>query len=283
MITDVYTRPPALLVIACLAVVGTTLGSCRKSDLAQEPRARVKDVSIGVVVPLTGEVATYGTAILNGVRLAAEELNSSSGIHFVLKIEDDQANPRVGVAAARKLITIDRTPAVIGAVASSVTLSIAPIAEQSGVVLLSPASSSPKLTHAGAYIFRNYPSDTLEGDLAAAFALKRGWRRASVVVMNNDYGVGLQEVFVASYRSGGGVILTNDTFNEGTADFRAMLVRLGRDKPDVIFSVGYGRELGTLARQARALGIRAQLLSTVNFHCCPRQLGSTGMPRMNSG
>ncbi len=129
---------------------------------------REKAVIVGAVMPLTGDAASYGTAVREGIELACEEINSRGGINGTpIKVvyEDSQANPKQGVSAFQKLVSVNQTEVVVGAVASSVTLAIAPIAERSEVVLISPASSSPKITTAGEFIFRNYPSDELEGRL----------------------------------------------------------------------------------------------------------------------
>ena len=259
-------RFPPLPIIVSYLIISSILISCDRSASTPPASSHVTTTTrIGVLAPLTGDVATYGTAILSGIELARSQLNAPDRQQFDLIVEDDQANPRVGVAAARKLISADHVPAIIGAVASSVTLSVAPIAEANTTVLLSPASSSPKITDAGDYIFRNYPSDTLEGTAAASFAHSNGWNRASVFVMNNDYGTGLSRVFSDQYRLLGGKIASSDVFNQDTADFRAALLTIKNASPDVLFIVGYGKELGTIARQAREIGITAQVLSTVNF------------------
>ena len=79
----------------------------------------------------------------------------------------------MGRQAVEELIHQDGIDIIIGAVSSPVTLSIAPICQQEEVVLLSPSSSAPEISEAGDYIFRNYPSDVLEGTAMARFA--RHW------------------------------------------------------------------------------------------------------------
>ena len=228
-----------------------------------------QEIPIGAIMPLTGDVASYGVAIKQGVELAVEKVNAEKGIRGrALKViyEDSEADPKKGVAAAQKLISINGVPVIVGAVASSVTLAIAPVADREHTVLISPASSSPKITTAGDYIFRNYPSDELEGHLVAEFANDHGYKRAAVITINNDYGNGLNDVFTRAYTSGGGEAVLVDKYIEGTQDFRTLLAKAKAKAPDCIFIVGYGKELGTMVKQARELGITAQFLSTVNFY-----------------
>lgn len=255
-----------ILIIFCSGCSNEQQSSTKKEVETKGSDGNNIPIKIGLLAPLTGDVATYGQAIKKGVTLALDEYNSKNPTRNIEVVaEDSQANPRIAVGAIQKLIQVDKVVAIIGAVASSVTLSVAPIAEKNHIVLLSPASSSPKITTAGDYIFRNYPSDNLEGKAAAKFAINKSWMKASVLVINNDYGTGLKMVFENQFKAMGGTIASSDLFNEGTNDFRATLLRIKSLKPDVLFIVGYGRELGTIARQGRENGVLAKILSTVNF------------------
>ncbi len=226
-------------------------------------------ITIGAILPLTGDAASYGIAIKQGIESALRKINSKGGIKgtpLSVIYEDDKADPKEGVSAINKLISINKVHAIIGAVPSSVTLAIAPIAEKNRVVLLSPASSSPRLTSAGDYIFRNYPSDTLEGKLVAQYVVNNKYSSSAVITINNDYGNGLDEVFSKEYVSLKGHIVMDEKYNEGETDFRTILAKVKEANPKCIFIVGYSKELGRLVRQARELGIKTQFFSTVNFY-----------------
>lgn len=246
----------AVVLIAALVIVSVTT-------------IRHENVVIGAILPLTGDVASYGVAIRQGIEIAIDKVNQGGGVSgksISVLCEDDRADPKEGVAAARKLISINGVEVIIGAVPSSVTLAIAPVAETAKIVLISPASSSPKITNAGDYVFRNYPSDELEGSLVAEFALKHNFSTAAILTINNDYGMGLNRVFNATYAGTGGRVVFNETFSEGTSDFRSLLAKVKGNEPNCIFVVGYSKELGTLIKQAREMGITSQFLSTVNFY-----------------
>ncbi len=100
----------------------------------------------------------------------------------------------------------------------------------------------------------------------ADFAVKQKLMTAAVLTINNDYGTGLNNVFSKSYQSAGGVVLMNDKFLQGTNDFRTLLAKVKQSSPQCIFIVGYGKELGTLVKQAKELNVSGQFLSTVNFY-----------------
>ena len=99
------------------------------------------------------------------------------------------------------LIENEGVDIIIGAVSSPVTLEIAPLCEEQEVLLLSPSSSAPRISEAGEYIFRNYPSDILEGTAMADFAQGSWVRRVVIIALDNEFGSGLSEVFTRRFES----------------------------------------------------------------------------------
>ncbi|MCX6844289.1 MAG: ABC transporter substrate-binding protein [candidate division WOR-3 bacterium] len=227
--------------------------------------SRPGETRIGVILPLTGDMAKYGKTISAAADLAVDEINkkqATSGLKFKLVFEDDQLNPTTGASAARKLIDVDKVSAIIGSYASSVTLAVAPIAESSHVVLLSPGSSSPKITEAGDYVFRNCVSDVYEGSEMAKFAYdKAKLRTCAILYVNNEFGVGLRDVFRKKFEELGGKVVANESYEQGSTDYRTQLAKTGIAKPEAIYLVGY-QEMATIFRQAKQLGIKSQWLAT---------------------
>lgn len=132
----------------CAAMAVIFISSCNNSNSSE--------IKIGAILPLSGEAATYGKSARQGIEIGldlARKLDPKSP-KIVVAYEDTQADPKLGVAAFRKLVNIEKVKVVIGEIASSVTLAVAPVAEAEKVVLISPASSAPKITEAGDYIFR---------------------------------------------------------------------------------------------------------------------------------
>ena len=124
------------------------------------------DVKVGAIISETGAVATYGNSVRKGIDLALDEINAAGGYKggtFTVVYRDDATMPDIGTQVAHELIEQEQVDYIIGAVSSPVTLEIAPICEEVGVVLLSPSASAPAISDAGDFIFRNYPSDILEG------------------------------------------------------------------------------------------------------------------------
>jgi len=213
-----------------------------------------QEVKIGAVIPLTGEASDYGKSVNEGLQLALEEINAAGGVRgneLILLVRDSQTTPSVGETEITSLLGEEKVLAVVGGVSSSVTRAMAPIAEQSQRVLLSPASSSPLISDLGNYIYRNFPSDVLEGARMAAFAYDTmGIKRNMVVMaMQNDYGRGLKKVFVDNYEDMGGKILKMYVYPESQTDFSEMVTEIKAfEAPAVnaVYIAGYYNDLAEI-------------------------------------
>lgn len=240
---------------AALGILLATFG-CGPAEKGQ--------IIIGAILPLTGDGAPYGTALKKGMDLAIEQVNNKGGINgnrLAVVFEDDRNLPQAGVSAYNKLKSVDKVPMVLGAMFSAVTLAIAPLAERDKIVLLSPTSSDVSLTNAGDYIFRIYPSDSYDGQFLGSFAFdKLGARRVAIVSMQASSTIAVSQLFKKVFQGKGGTIASDDTFREGTTDFRAILTKLKQQQQDVVFVPAALRESALWLRQAKELGVTARFL-----------------------
>jgi branched-chain amino acid transport system substrate-binding protein len=226
-------------------------------------------IKIGAIVFKTGDAAQYGEWVMNGLNLALSEINSNGGINgknVEIIFEDDQTNAKVAVTAINKLISTQNTPVIIAGLTSQSTLAIAPIAEKKHVVLFSPCSSSPALTNSGDYIFRNWPSDNQEGKLMANYAFsKLKLRNIAVLAMQNDYGIGLQKVFIEQFKKLGGNIILDEYFDEGDTNFRPIISKLRTLKFDAIYMPSHALEAGSFLKQLFESNLSYQVLGCVTY------------------
>jgi branched-chain amino acid transport system substrate-binding protein len=227
-----------------------------------------KEIKIGAILPLTGDAAKYGQSAKKGMELAIDEINAKGGINnkkLKLIIEDSQGQVKDGISAFNKLITVDKVPMVIGELLSSITLAMAPIANEKKVVVLSPASTAPKITEAGDYIFRNVASDIVEGQIMAEYAFKKlKLNKIAIMYINNDYGEGLRDAFKQEFTRLGGLIIDAQAFDQASVDFRSQLIKIKRSNPEAIYLIGY-KESGRILKESKELGINVQFMGTVLF------------------
>ncbi|MGH7738621.1 MAG: ABC transporter substrate-binding protein, partial [bacterium] len=229
------------------------------------PKVNPNEIVIGEYGSLTGSAATFGQSNHEGVMLAADEINAAGGIHGkplrVISV-DDEGKPEEAALAVTKLITEDNAQVIVGEVASSCSLAAAPICQRYQIPMISPSSTSVKVTQVGDYIFRMCFIDPFQGQVMADFA--RGHLKAKTAAIfrdqKNDYSVGLADAFVKRFKAKDGVIVSDESYEAGDIDFKSQLTDIRGKKPDVIFVPGYYTEVGLIARQARELGIKVPLL-----------------------
>lgn len=248
----------AIVVVVVLVVVLTI------TQMSKGP----KEIVIGAILPLTGDIAAYGENAKNGITLAVEEINEGGGIDskkFRVIFEDSQGLPGPGVSAMQKLVTQDKVQVVVGDVTSGVTMAIAPIANQKQVVVLSPGASSPKISEAGDYIFRNWQSDALEAKVMAEYAHKEEINKIAIMYINNEFGKALEEASRKIFPSEGVRILISESFEQNEKDFRTQLVKIKQHGPDAIYLLSYPQETPLVLQQTTELGMKTKFLGVAAF------------------
>jgi branched-chain amino acid transport system substrate-binding protein len=241
--------------------------SCNQSDNSSSTG---NEVLIGHVASLTGDTATFGVSADEGIRLALDELNKTGvlgGKKIRVMTEDDRSLGDEAKTAASKLINKDHVVAILGEIASSRSIAMAPVCEDAKIPMLSPGSTNPKVTQGFEYVFRNCFIDPFQGTAMAKFAMDSppgglGLKKFAVLYpVNSDYGVGLKSFFETAVQKRGGEIVAEEAYTEKTdTDFRAQLTKIKATNPQAIFVSGYYTEAGLIAKQARQLGLAVPLL-----------------------
>ena len=225
------------------------------------------EIVIGHYGSMTGSEATFGQSTDNGIKLAVEEINAKGGIKgkkVRLITYDDKGDAREAGSAVTRLVTKDQVVAVLGEVASGLSLAGAPICQEHGVPMITPSSTNPKVTKVGDMIFRVCFIDPFQGSVCAKFVKEHDGLKATKAAILADqaspYSVGLQEEFEKAFLAGGGKIVSKQGYQAGDQDFSAQLTSIRSTQPDVIFVPGYYTDVGNIALQAKKLGITAPLL-----------------------
>ena len=221
-----------------------------------------EEVIIGAIFPLTGDAAQWGNPPNKGALLAIEEINAKGGIDGTkvkLISEDSQCDPSKGVSGINKLLSTNKPIAIIGGVCSSVTLAIAPIAEKNNVTLISPASTNPKISNAGDYIFRAIPSDELRGKVFAEYIYSQGFKRGAILYINNDGGKGNEETFQKHFKGNGGEILIVESYMPQAQSVKTQLTKIKEVNPEFLMVVSYPEDAVTVLKDISELKLSIPL------------------------
>ena len=222
-------------------------------------------IVVGEVGSMTGTEATFGTSSDRGIQLAVTEVNGAGGIkgrQIQIIALDDEGKPEEAATAATRLIASEHVTALLGEVASTRSLFMAPKAQAAKVPMVSPSSTNEKVTAIGDYVFRACFIDPFQGYVMAKYAhdTLKLTKAAILRDVRNDYSVGLAKVFSENFTRLGGTITANESFSSGDVDFKAQLTNIKNTHPDGLYVPGYYTDVGLIARQAREVGIAAPLL-----------------------
>ncbi len=201
-------------------------------------------IKIGALVPLTGAIAPYGPPILDGAKLAVEQINAAGGVlgkKLELVIRDTGSSPDVGRDAAKKLIEIDRVPAIIGAYSSGVTLAVSSVTIPSDVVLVSPVSVSAAIAALDDddYVFCTIVSNEVQGRVLARLALLLNHSNVSVIFVNNAFGKDLAEGFKKNFEQFGGKVAAFVPYDQDKPSYRSEVEKAIASNPDALLLISY--------------------------------------------
>jgi branched-chain amino acid transport system substrate-binding protein len=253
--------PSTVTLLFLLTVLGLTLSCARQ----QQNPADHSTIKIGFFGDLSGPTFNYGQSAMNGVLMAADEINQAGGINghnIDVVIADEKGSPEAAALAVGKLINDDKVVAVIGAGASGNSLAAAPKAQSAHVPLISPSSTNPAVTQTGDYIFRACFIDAFQGEVMAKFAANtlQAKKAAILLDINSPYSRGLTEFFEVSFAKLDGRIVAKQFYSQGDADYRGQLSAIKTAEPDVIYIPGYYGDVALIARQARQMGLTVPML-----------------------
>ncbi|OGP90010.1 MAG: hypothetical protein A2156_01425 [Deltaproteobacteria bacterium RBG_16_48_10] len=253
-----------LFLVSCMVTffLGVIVGIPVPADSADT-------IKIGAVAPYTGSNAYTGTMLLNGYKLAVEEINKAGGVigrQLDLHYEDGKCIPIEGVNAARKLITVDKVPVILGESCSSVTLALMPVCKEEGVPLVNASSSNPKITEQSGiggneWVFRTCPDDSSYAKVMGKFMLDQRVKTVCIYGTDDDFGRGASKEVKDVFEGGGGKVFSVNFFSRGQPDHSMALTKMKGENPEALFFVCTMDDGVTIIKQLRELGIKQTIYS----------------------
>ncbi len=253
-------------VLAGAALAGTVLAGCGGQQAGSSDT-----IKIGANFEMTGNVANYGQATLDGLNLAIEEINAAGGINGK-KLEvisaDNKSEAAEAVNAATKLISDDNVKVIVGPAVTANVIAESQVATDAKIPVIAPDATSPDVTvengQVKPFIFRSCFIDPQQGSVMAKFASENLKAKTAVVYVDNssDYSKSLGKVFKEQFEKAGGQVVMEQAFLAKDQDFKATLTSIKTANADVLFVPAYYEEVGKIVKQARELGITSPILGT---------------------
>ncbi len=242
------------VLLALMVVFGMV--SCKKDS---------GDIKVGLITPLTGEVAVYGTAVRNAVQLYVDDFNAAGGYdgrEIKLIVYDDKGDATESVNAYQKLVTSDEVVAIIGPVTSTPTLAVMQASVADNIPMITPTATHPDVTSYGMNAFRACYTDDVQAISDANFTAQwEGVNNVAVIYGSEDpYSTGLMEVYKAQCETNGVNIVSIEGYAKSDVDYKSQLTNIIGQNPDAIFIPDYYNTVYTICKQARELGYTDKFL-----------------------
>jgi len=230
--------------------------------------ARAEDVTIAVAGPMTGSVATIGEQLRHGAELAAEAINKNGGAGgrtIKISIQDDACDPKQAVAVANRIVS-SGIKFVDGHACSGSSIPAAEVYAENGVLMMSPASSNPKLTddagkNGWTTIMRLYGRDDAQGQFIGPWIKEKfGDKKIAILHDKSAYGKGLADGVKASLNAAGVKEVMYEGITPGEKDYTSVVNRLKTQGVEFVYFGGYHTEGGLMKRQAADQGYQFQLM-----------------------
>ena len=229
-------------------------------------------VKIGVTMPMTGSLATYGESTSNGVKLAIEEINAKGGVLGgrpleVISYMDDKADSTEGANAFNKLVA-DGATAVIGSVTSGVTQGLATLANSEGMLLLTPTATNDSVTDGTTTVFRACYKDSYQGKICALLTQDLGIKKVAVLYASgDDYSAGLYDAFKATADEIGlEIVDTESSSSVADTDYTTQLTNIVASGAEMVFAPYYYSAIGPyIVPQARSVGYAGAFVGAVIY------------------
>ncbi|WP_189471223.1 ABC transporter substrate-binding protein [Litchfieldella qijiaojingensis] len=225
------------------------------------------DVKIGFLGGFTGGIESLTPPIFDGANLAVTHVNEQGGIldgqKLVIPTGDTTCSDASAASnAADRMVNSERVTAIVGALCTGATIASANNAAiPGGVVMVSPASTAPAVSELNDndLVFRTVPSDAFQGEMLAKLLMSKGIEEVAVTYVNNDYGRGLADAFVATYEAEGGTVTENLAHEDNRADYRSELGTMSATGAETLVVLAYADTSGqTILRQAYESGVFTQ-------------------------
>ncbi len=256
----------AALMAVSLAACESAEGSSQAASNASsdyEGAGDLKSYTIGTLGPTTGDYAVYGLAVTNAVKLAVEDYNAEHGTDIKVDVQDSQGDQTQALNIYNKFISDTKVAGIIGGTVSGETYAIAIQSAETGIPIITPSGTAANITNEGGpNVFRACYTDPQQAEQVADFTYDTLNLRKAAIIYNSDddYSTGLTEAFTKEFESKGGTVVLSEAFSTADQDFSSQLTKISAQDIDVLFVPNYYEKDVQIAKQARNLGISAQIV-----------------------
>lgn len=253
----------ALILALCMAASLCACGAAQSTDAnpaAQaDPAPAAETIKIGLVGPVTGDMAFLGESLYKLVDVLNTELEETGGINGVpveFIVGDDAATSATATTVVQKMIDVDHVTAILGPLFTTCVLAAKPIVNEAEVFTITPTSADNGIFQDGGYVFSLDASNEVSVHLRAQYLLEeKNFKKLAILGNYNDQTLNMIELWNEFWPAGGGEIVYSSTYNSGSDDFRTELTKIKNAEPDVLWIASDSNEFQAVVRQMSELSM----------------------------
>jgi len=214
-----------------------------------EKDTNVQEITIGAILPLTGNASKIGQWQKKGIDLAVNEINKNNLVKVKVIFEDSMSNPKNGILAYKNLILNQNIDTIITSL-TSVSMAIQSNAEKDKKSLIMLAVSHPFITNEKKYTIRFNLGSEDESLKLAEYLKKHNYESTCIAYINNDFGLMATKILEENTKS----IIFKNAYSPQSTDFRALSEKIIVNKCDALNIIGYTDASILLIKQLKELG-----------------------------
>ncbi len=230
--------------------------------LACAPEVVTPPIKIGCLLDLTGELAPMGGRMLNGARMAVEEINAAGGVlgrQVELVEEDGGTNADQGFDRVKKMVEIDGVQVIVGPMITPTSELSMPYAKVHKIPLITMSATGVPLSELDGteWYFRTCLRDDAQGRVLADVVMEAGYTRVATIVLDNTYGIGLELGLIEGLEDAGYQFehVKSIHYDIAKKDYRTELGLIRDSNPDVVLAVTYCDDGIIIFKQALEMGL----------------------------
>lgn len=230
--------------------------------------ASAESLKVGMATAQTGALAPYDAPVVEGIRIAVDEINADGGIQgetMIELVERDVRSDAAQTAIAVQELVDEGVSVIVLPCDADPSLAAAGIVADAGIPAISTCASSPTLPMIGGdFVFANFPGDNVQATVSASWAFENGMESAYILYSPDSQYTTMPLYFADVMKALGGEVVGEDTYAIGQPDFATIATSIAAidPAPDVIMTSAYEPDFPSFIKALRAAGVTAQVIGS---------------------
>lgn len=233
------------VVVLIIAISFIVSSGC---DMASNKKEVKEVIKIGAIFPLTGRFAQLGLPLKYATEIAVKDINSDTNLNYRIEViyEDSKGNAKDAVNVIHKLIQADKIK-LATTFLTGVSEAIKPITEQNEITLLAQ-TVAPTITNNTKYTYRFHYSFIEEGKVINNYINKESPKRIAIIYSNDNSTSYEVDSIIIPNLINNNIMYDLHSFPVGEIEFKGIVAKINRNKPDMIYIAGYGNDIPNILK-----------------------------------